>query len=107
MDQSMKEIHEHVKKALLDNSQKIKDKVDEKRRDVQFVVGELVMVQLKKARLQKGVPRKIQMRRIGPCKILAKYGNLTYPETWLYLLFSMLRTWYRIWVHFRNNVRDF
>lgn len=78
MAQSMKEIHEQVRKTLLDNSQKIKDKVDEKRRDVQFVVGDLVIVHLNKARLQKGVPSKLQMRRIGPCKILAKYGNNAY-----------------------------
>lgn len=78
MAQSMKEIHEQVRKTLLDNSQKTKDKVDEKRRDVQFVVGDLVMVHLNKARIQKGVPIKLQMRRIRPCKILAKYGNNAY-----------------------------
>ncbi|GLJ18319.1 hypothetical protein SUGI_0324190 [Cryptomeria japonica] len=48
MAQSMKEIHEQVRKSLLDNSQRIKEKVDEKRRGVQFVVGDLVMVHLNK-----------------------------------------------------------
>ena len=33
---------------------------------------------LNKARLQKGIPRKLQMRRIGTCKILKKYGPNAY-----------------------------
>ncbi|GLJ45038.1 hypothetical protein SUGI_0947910 [Cryptomeria japonica] len=78
MDQSMKDIHEQVRQALQENSQRIKEKVDEKRKNVQFVVGDWVMVQLNKERLQKGVPKKIQVRRIGPCKVLAKYGQNAY-----------------------------
>lgn len=78
MAQSMQEIHEQVRTALLDTTQKIKDKVDEKRKDIQFVVGDMVMVHLNKARLQKGVPSKLQMRRVGPCKVLAKYGINAY-----------------------------
>lgn len=36
------------------------------------------MVHLNKSRLWKGVPTKLQMRRVGPCKILAKYGHNAY-----------------------------
>ena len=36
------------------------------------------MVYLNKARLQKGVPTKLQMKRVGPCKILTKYGANSY-----------------------------
>ena len=36
------------------------------------------MVHLNKERLQKGVPTKLQMKRVGPCKILAKYGANAY-----------------------------
>lgn len=36
------------------------------------------MVHLNKARLQKGIPTKLQMKRLGPCKILAKYGANAY-----------------------------
>lgn len=64
--QSMKELHDEVKQALTENTKKLKDKVDLKRREVQFGVGELVMVDLNKARMEKGVPTKIQMRIIGP-----------------------------------------
>ncbi|GLJ52177.1 hypothetical protein SUGI_1109930 [Cryptomeria japonica] len=36
------------------------------------------MVHLNKARLQKGIPNKFQMRRLGPCAILARYGENAY-----------------------------
>jgi hypothetical protein len=76
--QTMKEIQEQVKKTIQDNTLKLKAKVDEKKKDVQFVVGDYVMVHLNKARLQKGIPTKLQMKRVGPCKILAKYGANAY-----------------------------
>lgn len=36
------------------------------------------MVDLNKSWLRKGIPSKLQMRRIGPCKVLAKYGSNAY-----------------------------
>ena len=36
------------------------------------------MVYLNKTRFQKGIPRKLQMKRIGPCNILEKYGPNAY-----------------------------
>ena len=36
------------------------------------------MMHLNKARLQKGIPSKLKMRRISPCKILEKYGQNSY-----------------------------
>lgn len=36
------------------------------------------MEHLNKVQLQKGIPNKLQMRRLGPCKILAKYGSNAY-----------------------------
>lgn len=72
--QMMKEIQEKFKKTIQDNTLKLKAKVDEKKKDVQFSIGDYVMVHLNKARLQKGIPTKLQMKSVGPCKILAKYG---------------------------------
>ena len=74
----MKEIQEQVRHTIQANTMKHKAKVDAKRRDVQFGVGDYVMVHLNKARLQKGIPTKLQMRRVGPCKVLAKYGENAY-----------------------------
>ena len=36
------------------------------------------MVYLNKDKLQKGIPRKLQMKRIGLCKVLEKYGSNGY-----------------------------
>ncbi|XP_057824589.1 uncharacterized protein LOC131036662 [Cryptomeria japonica] len=49
--QSLKEVHDQVRRVLQDSSQKVKTRVDATRRDVQFSVGDLVMVHLNKARL--------------------------------------------------------
>lgn len=56
---AMQEVHDIVRKTLIDNIEKIKSKVDEGRKEVHFKVGDLVMVYLNKARLQKGVPHKL------------------------------------------------
>ena len=55
----MKEIQEWVKKTIQDNTQKLKAKVDEKRTNIQFFVGDYVMVHFNKERLQKSVPTKL------------------------------------------------
>ena len=64
-----------MKRTIIEATQKLKTKVDMSRKDIQFEVGEYVMVHLNKSRLQKGVPTKLQMMRVGPCKVLAKYGH--------------------------------
>lgn len=74
----MKEVHDAVKKTIMENTAHTKKKVDERKRDVQFQVGDLVMVHLNKERMQKGVLSKLQMRKIGPCAILEKYGSNAY-----------------------------
>lgn len=76
--QTIKEVQEQVKKAILESTQKLKVKIDEKRREVQFKVGDYVMVHLSKARIQSGKPTKLQMKRVGPCEILEKYGENAY-----------------------------
>lgn len=42
--QLMKEVHDQVKKTLGDTNQKLRAKRDEGRKDLQFEVGDLVMV---------------------------------------------------------------
>lgn len=55
----MREVHESLRKTLTSNAKKLKHKVDDSMRDVQFEIRDLVMVHLNKARLQKGVPHKL------------------------------------------------
>ena len=49
--QSMKEVHDQVKRTLIEANQKLKEKVDEGRREVQFQIEDLVMLHLNKAKL--------------------------------------------------------
>lgn len=59
MAQSMKEVHEQVRKTLQDTLKKVKARMDASKRDVQFSVGEFVMVHFNKYRLHKRVPSKL------------------------------------------------
>ena len=74
----MKEVHDSMRKTLAMSNEKIKQRVDEKKKDLKFQVGELAMVHLNKESLEKGTLHKLQIRRLGPCKILEKYGNNAY-----------------------------
>ena len=73
--------------------EKYKTKVDMSRRDLQFKMGDLVLAYLRKERLPKGHPTKLLMKKIGPLKIIHKYGNNVYeielPPNLAYQLFSM------------------
>ena len=62
----------------MEANQKLKEEKNERKRELQFQVGKLVILYFNKAILQKGIPSKLQMRRIGPCKILEKYGPNAY-----------------------------
>ena len=53
-------------------------KADLKRRNVQFQVGNMVMVHLNKDRLPRGSHTKLMMKKIGPCEIFEKYGENAY-----------------------------
>lgn len=44
----MREVHEKVQKTLIDATQRIKAEADEGRKDIQFVVGDMVMVHVNK-----------------------------------------------------------
>lgn len=70
---SMTKVPEQVKRTLGEANQKLKTKMDERRRNVQFGVGDWVLVHLNKARNPKGVPTNLKIHRIGPCNVLAKY----------------------------------
>ena len=58
---------------------------DKKHRDIQFSVGDLVLLSTQNLRL-KGIPHKLQRKFCGPYKILEKIGTQAYgsklPDTW-------------------------
>ena len=58
---------------------------NKKHRDIQFSVGDLVLLSTQNLRL-KGIPHKLQRKFCGPYKILEKIGTQAYrlklPDTW-------------------------
>ena len=72
---------------------------DQKHRDVQFAVGDSVLLSTQNLRL-KGLPHKLQRKFCGPYKVLEKIGTQAYhlklPDTWrIHPVFhvSLLKPW--------------
>jgi hypothetical protein len=69
----MQRLHDQIKGQLQNRNQKYKSRVDQRRREVHFEIGDQVLVHLRKERFLKGKYNKLKMKKIGPCKILRKF----------------------------------
>ena len=74
----MKEIHSQVKERLQSSNQEYKHRADQHRQELQFEVGDLILAHMRKERFPRGTYNKLKMKKIGPCKIIRKFGANAY-----------------------------
>jgi hypothetical protein len=74
----MQKLHYRVREKIHDNNIKYKNRVDQKRREVQFEVGDKVLAHLRKEKFPRGTYNKLNMKKIGPCRILRKFAANAY-----------------------------
>jgi hypothetical protein len=103
----MQRLHDQVRRQIQDSNQKYTDKVDQKRREVQFEVGDEVLSHLRKERFPRGTYNKFKMKKIGPCKILIKFAANAYEIELLdnVVISSIFNVAY-LYLYNRDNTRE-
>jgi hypothetical protein len=59
-------------------NQEYKHRADQRKRQLQFEVGDMVLAHLRKESFPRGTYNKLKMKKIRPCRILRKFGENAY-----------------------------
>jgi hypothetical protein len=76
----MERLHSQIRGQLQSFNQEYKHRVDQHHRELEFEVGDQVFAHLWKERFPRGTYNKLNMKKIGPCKILRKFDASTYEN---------------------------
>jgi hypothetical protein len=74
----MQELHNQIKEQLKKTSSEYKRRADQHRRKLEFEVGDQVLAHLRKEIFPRGTYNKMKLKKIGPCKILRRFGENAY-----------------------------